>query len=670
MNWRLIFLLYKKELLEFIRDRRTFLVMILVPALLYPGIIIVTSELAAKQIQKQSKKTYIVGVQKGFEESELVQKISEAETLSVSVGDKVDFEKFHVFIKPSDTFAGSLQNLGTAELTASYQSADNSSRFAFDKVKGIIDDYTEELLKRRLDEQGIEASFIDPIRLVRDKVDKEVESRFIAGGILPGIMLVMLVVGCGLIAQEISAGEKERGTLETILCSPLSRLELVCGKYLTVATVGFASAIINLGCMSFTISNFASFMGGERTSIFSNFEIPLNIIPVILLCLVLVSFLVSGMTLIAASLARTVQEAGQYMIPITLILSLPVIFSSLPGVEMEGMNRFVPFLNFCLLFKNLMIMKAGWFDVLAVMASTTVFALMVIYILIKIYNSESALFNHEGRSVLAFNRKSIKEKLSPESDDSILVYLIMLPVFFFIMNNLQKVGLGQSVIISQWGLFFFGSILFLKYFKIDLKSSLSLNNPGAKNLLVSFLLTPVCFLTVVYFQILLKYLGLSGYEQETIDVMANLTNDYTFIGTICIISLTPAICEEVFFRGLILSGLKKGFSTKGCMLLQAIMFGVAHYSVFRFAGTAIMGALLTLVLIRTRSILCTAMMHFTFNSFSCLIWAYGIGENEDFQKIFTNYAFAIVPITLVGFILFKFLGDKKSIEAGISAESA
>ncbi|MCM8539516.1 MAG: ABC transporter permease subunit [Lentisphaeraceae bacterium] len=667
MNWRLIFLLYKKELLEFVRDRRTFLVMILVPALLYPGIIIVTSELAAKQIQKQSKKSYIVGVQKGFEESELVKKISTGETLSVAVGDKVDFEKFHVFIKPSESFKNSLDDLGTAEITVSYQSADNNSRFAYDKVSNIIDDYSEELIKRRLDEKGIPAGFIKPIKVVRDKVDKEVESRFIAGGILPGIMLVMLVVGCGLIAQEISAGEKERGTLETILCSPLSRLELVCGKYLTVATVGFASAIINLGCMSFTISNFASFMGGERTSIFSNFEIPLNIIPVILLCLVLVSFLVSGMTLIAASLARTVQEAGQYMIPITLILSLPVIFSSLPGVELEGMNRFVPFLNFCLLFKNLMIMKAGLFDVFAVLISTAVFALMVIYILIKIYNSESALFNHEGRSVLAFNRNSIKEKLSPESDDSILVYLIMLPVFFFVMNNLQKVGLGQSVIISQWGLFFLGSILFLKYFKINLKSSLSLNNPGAKNLLVCFLLTPICFLTVVYFQAFLKYLGLSGYEQETVDVMANLTNEYTFLGTICIISLTPAVCEEVFFRGLILSGLKKGFSTKGCILLQAIMFGVAHYSIFRFAGTAFMGALLTIVLIRTRSIYCTAIMHFTFNSFSCLLWAYGVGESDALEKIFINYAFAIVPVTLAGFILFKFLGNRTEVEAVVPA---
>ena len=666
MNWRLIFLLYKKELLEFVRDRRTFLVMILVPALLYPGIIIVTSELAAKQIQKQSKKSYIVGVQKGFEDSELVKKIAAAETLSVSTGDKVDFEKFHVFLKPSETFNNQLVDLGTAELTVSYQSADNSSRFAYEKVSGIIERYSEDLIKKRLEEKGIPAGFIDPIKVVRDKVDKEVESRFIAGGILPGIMLVMLVVGCGLIAQEISAGEKERGTLETILCSPLSRLELVCGKYLTVATVGFASALINLGCMSFTIANFASFMGAGRTSIFSDFNIPLNIIPVILLCLVLVSFLVSGMTLIAASLARTVQEAGQYMIPITLILSLPVIFSSLPGVELEGMNRFVPFLNFCLLFKNLMIMKAGLFDIFAVMISTTVFALLVIYILIKIYNSESALFNHEGRSVLAFNRNSIKEKLSPESDDSILVYLIMLPVFFFVMNNLQKIGLGQSVVISQWGLFFLGSLLFLKYFKIDIKSSLSLHNPGAKNLAVCFLLTPICFLTVVYFQALLKYFGLSGYEQETIDVMANLTNEYTFIGTICIISLTPAVCEEVFFRGLVLSGLRKGFSTKGCVLLQAVMFGVAHYSIFRFAGTAFMGALLTVVLLRTRSIYCTALMHFTFNSFSCLLWAYGVGENEALEKIFVNYAFAIVPATLAGFILFKFLKRDSEPEAAVA----
>lgn len=670
MNWRQIFLLYKKELLEFVRDRRTFLVMILVPALLYPGIIIVTSELAAKQIQKQSKKSYIVGVQKGFEESELIKKISSLENISIAVGDKVDFEKYHVFVKPSEKYDLSLKNMESAKVTVSYQTADSSSRFAYDKISDVIYDYSEELVQRRLKEKGIQPGFIEPIKLINDKVDKEVESRFLAGSILPGIMLVMLVVGCGLIAQEISAGEKERGTLETILCSPLSRLELVCGKYLTVATVGFASALINLGCMSFTIANFASFMGGSRTSIFTDFNIPLNIIPVILLCLLLVSFLVSGMTLIGASLARTVQEAGQYMIPITLLLSLPVIFSSLPGVEMEGMNRFVPFLNFCLLFKNLMVMKAEFMDILAVLVSTAAFALLVIFVLIKIYNSENALFNHEGKTSLGFNRANFKPKNALESDDSILAYLIMLPVFFFVINNLQKIGMAQSIIISQWGLFFATSLIFLRYLKVDLKSSLSIKNPGAKNLAVSFLLTPVCFLTVVYFQALLKYWGLSGYEQETVDVMAMLTNNFTFIGTICIISLTPAICEEIFFRGVILSGLKKEFSVKACVFIQAIMFGVAHYSVFRFAGTAFMGALLTLVLLRTGSILCTMVMHFSFNTFSCLIWAYGIAEDPKLATVFEDYYFLIVPVTLAGFVLFKFLGDRKAPEVHLEGKRA
>ena len=334
------------------------------------------------------------------------------------------------------------------------------------------------------------------------------------------------------------------------------------------------------------------------------------------------------------------------------------------------MNRFVPFLNFCLLFKNLMIMKAEFMDILAVLISTAVFALLVIFILIKIYNSENALFNHEGKTSLGFNRANFKPKSALESDDSILAYLVMLPVFFFVINNLQKIGMAQSIIISQWGLFFVTSLIFLRYLKVDLKSSLSLKNPGAKNLAVSFLLTPVCFLTVVYFQALLKYWGLSGYEQETVDVMALLTNNFTFIGTICIISLTPAVCEEIFFRGVILSGLKKEFSVKACVLIQAIMFGVAHYSVFRFAGTAFMGALLTLVLLRTGSILCTMIMHFSFNTFSCLIWAYGIAENKQLEEIFTSYSYIIVPVTLSGFLLFKLLGkEQRSSTPLISARA-
>ncbi|MCM8533044.1 MAG: ABC transporter permease [Lentisphaeraceae bacterium] len=654
MNWQQVFLLYKKELLEFIRDKRTFLIMLFVPALLYPGIIILTTELTAKQVTKQQKKVYEIAVKSGYENSALYKKLVADKYLKVSSMETKDLDAVSVFVEPLENYKENLDSFKTASLSVYYKSADSSSRFAFDKVRDVISGLKKELIQKRLKIKGLDSELIIPLKVNVEKVDEEVESRYLAGRILPGIMLIMLVVGCSFIAQEIAAGEKERGTLETLLCSPLSQLELVCGKYLTVVTVGFSSAIINLGCMALTISHMSSLSGGDgANNPFANFSLPMTAMPVIIICLIIVAFLVSGLSLMAASMARTVQEAGQYMVPITLVMSLPVIFSSLPGVELEGITRFIPFINFCLLFQDLLIGESNLLDFLAVVVSTGIFTILVVALLIKIYSSENVLFNHEGRSTLTFNRKSLKTKESFEANDSIIIFSIMLLLMFFVSTSLQTVDLGLSVILSQWSIFFLLSLGLLVFFKVKIKTALHLHSPGARNLAVSFLLAPFCFSAVMLFQLFLQYFGYRGADFGLVDLMAVLTTEYGFIGTLLIISLTPAICEEVLFRGLLLSGLRKSYSEKSCLWLQALMFGVAHFSLFRFAGTAVMGAVLTLVIFRTRSLICTILMHAIFNGISCLVWAYDVQD-----KLILENIWLIALLTLPGCSLIFLLKPK------------
>ncbi|MCH2204550.1 MAG: ABC transporter permease [Lentisphaerales bacterium] len=648
MNWRQIILLYKKELLEFVRDKRTFLIMLFVPALLYPGIIILTTELTAKQVTKQQKKVYEVGVKSDFIGNELVDYLKTDKYLEIVDQESPDFTKTNVFIEPVDGYAGALKSFKTATLKVHYKTADSDSRFAYDKVSLKIRKFKEELVEKRLKIKGLDKELIIPLKVEVQKVDQEVESRYLAGRVLPGIMLIMLVVGCSFIAQEIAAGEKERGTLETVLCSPLSRLELVCGKYLTVVTVGFLSAVINLGCMALTLGHMSGISGGDvESNPFANFTLPISVMPVILICLIIVAILVSGLTLMAASMARTVQEAGQYMVPITLVMSLPVIFSSLPGVEMEGVVRFVPFLNFCLLFQDLLIGEGTFLDFLSVAVSTGLFSVLVVTLLIKVYSSEGVLFNHEGRSTFSFNRSSLKERASFEANDSIIIFSIMLLLMFFVSTSLQTYDLGTSVLVSQWTIFFALSIALLKYFRVKVSSALYLKAPGPRNLLVCLFLAPFCYSAVMLMQIVLQYFGYKGAEMELFDIMATLTTEYGFLGTLFIISVTPAVCEEILFRGVLLSGLRREFNLKACMWLQAIMFGLAHFSFFRFAGTAVMGAVLTLIIFRTGSLYCTILMHMIFNALSCLIWAYDVPDKILLDNIWWIALFTIPGCSLI-----------------------
>jgi sodium transport system permease protein len=651
MNWRQVFLLYKKELLEFLRDRRTFLFMIFVPALLYPGLILVTSELTAKQMKQQAERSYSVGLSSAFENSAIADKLENDSHLKLHYAEETSLDQVDIFVEPAEDYQDRLNAMEPAAVRLLYRSTSDNSRYAFNKVKKLLREMEDELLEKRLDRLGLHGDQLNPLFFKIDKIDGEAESRFLAGRILPGIMLIMLVVGCSFIAQEIAAGEKERGTLETILCSPLSRLELVCGKYLTVASVGLFSALINLSCMSLTLAHMSTLLPDGSQSPFEGFSIPLATTPVIFLCLLMVAFLISGMTLIAASLARTVQEAAQYMIPITLLLSLPVIISSLPGMEMEGSVRFIPFLNFCLLFQGLLVGSASLTDILAVLSSTGLVTLLAVCALIKIYKSEDCLFNQEGHSSLSFKRNKLKEKAFPETSDSFICFLVVLPLMFFVMTSIQKTDFALSVLVSQWGLLCTGSIVFLYTFKICPRKSLYLAAPGTRNLLCCTILAPACFIAAILLNLLLQQFGYKGVQGEEMDLLLQGLNDkYGLAGILFLVALTPAVCEEVFFRGVLLSGLRRKYELKTCMLLQALMFGAAHYSVFRFASTALMGALLTLVIFRTASIWCSMLIHFLFNGTSCLLWYFQLEESA-----FEGWLPYLITAAAIGLSFFKFL---------------
>ena len=276
---------------------------------------------------------------------------------------------------------------------------------------------------------------------------------------------------------------------------------------------------------------------------------------------------------------------------------------------------------------------------------------------------QALMFNNEGHSSFSFTRKQIRKKRSVEADDSLIIYLLMLPLYFFISTKLQTSGdLGASILFSQWSLFFGLSMIFLIYTKTSIRHSLSFKNPGPANLIYSLLLAPGCYAMVIFMQHILHYFGYHGAEaMQTLNVIETLNEKYGLFGVLFIVAVTPAVCEEIFFRGLLLSGLRQKYSLKSCMLIQALMFGIIHFSLFRFAHTAVMGALLTFVLMRSGSIYCSILMHAIFNSMSCLAWYYRINEDQNSLDPYIYYiaVYAILSIGL--FFLIKPRGAEEAV---------
>lgn len=651
MNWNRIALLYKKELLEFVRDKRTFLLMILIPAILYPGMLIITSEVAAVQIKKQQEKVYQIAIDSKLQDRGFIKNFDEAENLKYDFSEKANLDQHSAFL------ALKMNKEKQYVFKIYYDNTKDDSRFAYQKIYDILANYSDQLQESWLEKNGFGRSVISPVIIKEEKKEsQEKESRYLAGRILPGIMLIMLAVGCSFIANEITAGEKERGTLETALCSPLSKIEIVTGKFLTVMTIGFSSGCVNLGSMALTLSQLNQPGMDSSNSPFANLTLPISSLPLIIICLVGIASLVAGLCLTFSALARTVQEASQFMIPVMLLLSLPILLSSMPGSELSGATLFIPFLNFCLLFQELLLDIYNPAHIAAVIVSTLSFNAIVIYGLYKIFSNEAVLFNHEGKLSFSLKRSLLKEKTNPEAEDSLLFYFIMLPLAFFALSTLPKyLGVFYGTIIAHWTFFAVLSILFLWYLKCDIKKSLSLRKFHPLHILFIILLVPSTHILLGVLHQLFQAIGFEAGFTELQDKMKALFNDiqtnHGTLGLIFLLSITPGICEEVLFRGTILSGLRQKFSDKQAMWIQAGMFGLIHFSAFRFPGTAIAGALITYILIKTRSLYCCIIFHILFNATPVLV-TLGGEELEAKLKPFEDDKLLQTGIVLLAVILF------------------
>jgi sodium transport system permease protein len=212
-------------------------------------------------------------------------------------------------------------------------------------------------------------------------------SGLIIGMVLPYMMIVMCLAGAIYPAVDLTAGEKERGTLETLLCSPVPRTHLVLGKVLVVLTVSLATAVLSVA------SNGAAVMllkSGAAA------RLPLSLDPLALagVCAMMIPLAVflSALAVAVGLFARSSKEANTYLQPMLLFAIIPAIIAALPGVEFNYGLAFVPVLNLSLLCKELLTGTCHWIHVLVVFGSMTIYAALAVAAAVALFKRESVLF--------------------------------------------------------------------------------------------------------------------------------------------------------------------------------------------------------------------------------------------------------------------------------------
>ena len=381
-----IIIVAKKEIIEFVRDWRTIVALVLIPLLLFPLLFIAFPVVMQNEAAELERKTVDVLIQSNDIEDSLVELIENqtAYVIVVPLDENVtvlsdagnDFEELRTFEYDAilrmelrnDTWYYAILHLSTSE----------QSNEARSRILDVLIDWEDDLRTERIESAGLDVeSTLNPLQWDGSISDADVATKGEQAGMLlslfiPFVLAIWTASAAVQPAIDMTVGERERGTLESLLSLPLTRTELLLGKWLAVVSITGVGVMLQIGGLLFGIAYLAS----------DFIDVPSLSIPAILLLALAVGFygtMIVALYLALAMRSKSVKEAGSVLTPITLAMIMPILltqFINLDDVEMYWFG--VPFVNVLLGLRELLLNRVilehvvVWILVSSVMCILTV----------------------------------------------------------------------------------------------------------------------------------------------------------------------------------------------------------------------------------------------------------------------------------------------------------
>ena len=395
MNWNNIRLVYFKEILGAIRDRRTLISMIIIPLVFYPLLFFGIGYFTMTGQQKTESLPSIIAVHGEENAPGLIEILKEEEKIQLTgmpVNNQEGLEsgEIYLLIEIPDDFNVNKNLNGNQSIIIQYDSTSQYSQTARRRIINVLEKYRQQIVQMRLEEVDLSIDYILPFNEEwMDVSSAERKTGSVLGMLLPYIIVILIFVGAMHSAVDITAGEKERGTLATLLVSQLSRLEIVLGKYLTVITLSFTSMLLGLIGLSIAFLT-PAYAFGELSLI----KINLSLYSFFLFFLVLAPLvgLASSILLLVGIFARNNKEASTYVTPIYMGAIFLGMISLSQGTELSEVMFFIPILNNSVAFKELLMGIIDWGHILSTLFSNIVIALIALLFAARLFSRENVLF--------------------------------------------------------------------------------------------------------------------------------------------------------------------------------------------------------------------------------------------------------------------------------------
>ena len=371
----------KKELRELFRDKKSLAMMLVIPIFI-PLLVIGMSALFESQMNVDTEEYNKIGF--SYELSEVEESIAKEMDIDVVHGttkelkEKYEEGNIDLYITKKDN-----------HYTIHSDGSDNSS-YASSLMETYFNTYKEVLQQESLSKQKINPDEILNIITVDEKVVEE--DNFFASYIKNYAFLFILMaitVSATYPATDTTAGERERGTLETLLTFPIKSKDIIIGKFLGVAI----SSIIT-GLLSLALAVISLFISKDMFTIYESVNTMYSLSSIIYAVVVIVtySFFISGLCIAIASTSKTFKEAQSALTPLTFISLFPGMIAFMIGITTNTLISIIPFLNFTTIFTDITAGNINVLHIFLMMLSTVIYISIVFYYIIKQYKSEKVLF--------------------------------------------------------------------------------------------------------------------------------------------------------------------------------------------------------------------------------------------------------------------------------------
>lgn len=667
-----------KELREILRDRRTIVTLVVMPLVLYPLLALVFQRFLLTSLTSQGVIEYVIGVDSTHTKLQLEEQLREGESLLTAnhkqdvTHDAKTFDAAKL-LEPRIMF-GELPSRDAAErcvidavvhlavLPRSGSMADSAgdgldrphawdlyyragspaSEAALRYVEMRLHAYGEAQLDSQLEKMGVDAEL--PGTSQRHALEFSGAPVFSLAALIPLILVLMTVTGAVYPAIDLTAGERERGTLEMLIAAPVPRLGLLLAKYVAVLAVALLTALVNLTGMAVT-----SHVTGLNASLFGGAGLSLPVVIKVLLLLGLFAAFFSAVLLAITSCARSFKEAQAYIIPLMLLCLVPGVICLMPSLQFSGPLAVVPLVNIVLLARDLLEGSVVPLYAAVAVISTLFYVLAAIGLAARVFGTDAILYGSQATWSDVLRRPTERRAaLSPSA--SAFALAVMFPTYFVLSATL-----AQSREISFDTRLFVAAIITMLVFcgipwviaafhRVRVSSGIGLVQPKINSLLAAGLLGLVLWPAAHEIFLINEKIGIDSLRLDQLSQVQALLDQLQHVPIVVVLlalAVVPGLCEEFFFRGVLFSSLRSVTTPWRTIISAAVLFGLFHVvagtllAPERFLPSTFLGLVLGWVRQRTGSVIPSMLLHALHNGLILFVVHYrsvladrGIGIEE------------------------------------------